>query len=391
MTGSVVRWCCRLIPLWAVGCGVLLLLFPDGLYLWVRLNASVPEIVEEFSRESSRWRDAIAAGLMAIYGAYRVAGFHPCFRTDYRRWLELTPWNSRKSLPLGPIHLVWQDALLLGSLVLFLNGTPYGRLGAAAALLSGYLALLDFSFWITGPWWMVYVILFGLGLAIRLLASPPLALALLVVLCALSMAGLRWALARFPWQTSPAAEYVRRQFAVTAPDRQKPPLEWPYNRLVGVRPERVLPYRDGILLSLLAGWWLYAITSNLTAPHDRANVPPFLFGLVTLVACVTRLALYVVPCWPPISVWGRIRTGRWIIPGYDYVLIAPLCTLLVAAIASPAASLAGSAYNVITYSLATAIVLMIALNVGPSRRRWYLTGHHRFVAWGSSDPTRVRL
>ena len=55
-----------------------------------------------------------------------------------------------------------------------------------------------------------------------------------------------------------------------------------------------------------------------------------LFLYVTVIALVVRLLIYTGPFRPPISLRGRIATGRWVIPGYDYVLLAPLCTLLTA-------------------------------------------------------------
>src|SRR5262245_11459421 len=53
-----------------------------------------------------------------LYAIWRVHGFHPQCRADYQKWLESTPWSSRKSLPLGPIHLVLQDVVIIGLVVL---------------------------------------------------------------------------------------------------------------------------------------------------------------------------------------------------------------------------------------------------------------------------------
>src|SRR5262249_22256928 len=67
----------------------------------------------------------------AMDGLHRVGTFHP-LGTDYGRWLATTPWTSRKPLPLGPVHLAGQDALLL---LLVLAATwPFGELTGAVAL-----------------------------------------------------------------------------------------------------------------------------------------------------------------------------------------------------------------------------------------------------------------
>jgi hypothetical protein len=108
-------------------------------------------------------------------------------------------------------------------------------------------------------------------------------------------------------------------------------------------------------------------------------------------AVLIRLLAYIGPYRPPISFWGRILTGRWIIPGYDYVFLAPLCTLLVALLGWRAALLAGpDHWGIVVYPLATAAVLIVALNMSPSLGQWSLTGHHRIAPWGT-DPQRVKL
>ena len=56
---------------------------------------------------------ALSGFLAAMYAFYRVWTFHPALRPGYCQWLCGTPWTSRKALPLGPVHLVWQDLLLL--------------------------------------------------------------------------------------------------------------------------------------------------------------------------------------------------------------------------------------------------------------------------------------
>ena len=164
---------------------------------------------------------------MAAYGVFRVAAFHPVFRPKYRGWLEQTPWTSRKPLPLGPIHLVWQDVLVLGIVVLALHGTPLGRVWASWAFLLAYLGTLGVSFWLTGPWWMGYLVLFGLGLAVRLVVEPLVALAALVPIYAIAMLGRNMALARFPWHESKIVEAMRRQFRPNSATRRKSTLGWP--------------------------------------------------------------------------------------------------------------------------------------------------------------------
>jgi hypothetical protein len=375
-------------PLWAVVLAAFALAFWEGLYLWLRYWIGAAEA----ARGLLGGRDATAAGIMAAYGVFRAAAFHPLYRPKYRDWLALTPWTADKSLPLGPIHLVWQDVVLGGLLLATLHGTPLGRLWALAAFFLTYLIVLGASFWITGPWWMGYVIAAGLGLAVRLVDWPLVYLGVLVVFYAVSVVGRRMALRRFPWPESEILESLSRQFRPNSAAKRKSLLGWPFGQFAAVPPERKIRRRDGILGPLLAAWSIYAVTSHIAEPEGQKMVPFMIFSYATFPVLLGRLIAYTGPCRPPISLWGRIMTGRWIIPGYDYVLLAPLCMLLIVIVGWVAAMLFGpSPWWTVFYPLATAAVLIVALNMGPSLGRWSLTGRHRIVPWGSNDPQRVKL
>ena len=46
----------------------------------------------------------------AVYGLRRLLPFHPTVARGYADWLAGTPWRPGRPLPLGPPHLVWEDA-----------------------------------------------------------------------------------------------------------------------------------------------------------------------------------------------------------------------------------------------------------------------------------------
>ena len=50
------------------------------------------------------------------YAFHRLWRFHPACNQAYAAWLKSTPWTANKPLPLGPVHWVWQDAVVLGTL-----------------------------------------------------------------------------------------------------------------------------------------------------------------------------------------------------------------------------------------------------------------------------------
>src|SRR5262245_9773041 len=85
--------------------GLMVLAFP--------LGARDPFEMEEIKR-ANRVLVTLAA---AVYGIYRVACFHPAVNPRYFAWLKLSPWQADKPLPMGPVHLVWQDLVVIGTIL----------------------------------------------------------------------------------------------------------------------------------------------------------------------------------------------------------------------------------------------------------------------------------
>ena len=81
--------------------------------------------------------------------------------------------------------------------------------------------------------------------------------------------------------------------------------------------------------------------------------------------------------YPPISIFGRIATGRLIIPGYDNVLIAPLAAFI--ASLSVRYLLILGMPPPLAFAITTFLILLPFLMFGPSLWRWHLVGTHRIV------------
>jgi hypothetical protein len=157
-------------------------------------------------------------------------------------------------------------------------------------------------------------------------------------------------------------------------------------------PHKVLP-RDGFFAPLLAAWWIFAIAWNVPDAEARNMLLllPFLYG--NGFAVVIRMIRYFGGQRPPVSFFGRFTTGRIIIPGYDYALIAPICMVLTAVCGIAIGIKLGPDFHIYVFPLAMALVFAIGLNAGPSLRTWQLTGRHRTIPWdnGKKDPNRVKL
>jgi hypothetical protein len=135
-----------------------------------------------------------------------------------------------------------------------------------------------------------------------------------------------------------------------------------------------------VLLSLLAGWWFYALESLTARDPGMHGAAGLIYFLASAGFIGGRLLHYGVGYGPPISLWGRLWTGRWIMPSYDRIFLAPLC--------GTAAFLSGmilyAAFDVDgpVLALFLTIVVMTSLVMGPRLENWRLTGNHRLTSRG---------
>lgn len=363
------RWMRVVLPWWWQG--LLAVVLPHaacGALLYWLAGGSVDPYV---ARTAHRQALPIVALLAGCYGVYRVAAFHPLARPNYRRWLQSTPWTCRQSLPEGPIHLSGQDAVIVGGLAC--SAAAWDSATAPIVVqvfLTMYAAALGVSLALTGERAHAYATGFGIGLAVRLAQDAPLGLAAAAGTCIVATVGLRRSLARFPWSDVGELWFPPhgKQPATIASEG----LGWPFAAL-GPRSPSTLPARDALLLGALGGWWMHCAGWTMDS-RDTTMVLGFVLGLSPL----ARLLCYLASHLPPISLWGRIRTGRWVIPGYDRVFIAPLAAwaggaLLLLALHSAGVAVEGCAPVVVAFVMAT------VLGLGPGRREWQLTGQHRIV------------
>jgi hypothetical protein len=311
------------------------------------------------------------------HGVFRVLAFHPAFRKGYRTWLESTPWTYRKPLPLGPVELAWEDGLFLGPLIL-LSATlpePHAVQLLCIFLLTNLLAL-TLSFWLTRSWAFGYSTALALGLAVWLWRQPIACLAILTAVYLIAYEGLRRALAGFPWDIRTLPN-LNEDLAKAG--WRKEPCGWPHDRMMGdIVQWRGISRIDALLICMLSGWWFYVLVSLIEEPPARIGLSAAAFSLAMVAAPLARIGIYTTGYASPIGFWGRIWTARWIIPDYDRVFVAPLCAL----IAGPATAVflrACSAPEPIRYTIAAAMVILVATLTPPRLGSWRLTGRHRIV------------
>jgi hypothetical protein len=367
-----------------------MLLPPRGVLLGLALVYVLLESPFWFIR--LRWGVVVApdghpSGLLLIvaavaYGAYRAIGFHPHFRPGYREWLERTPWTHHKPLPAGPAGWVWEDVLMLGLLAAWAwaNRFPDPAQAVTLALMS-YGLILTVSFFPTGAWAYGYASALALGLPVWLWPGPRASLVAAAAANLIVRAGLGRSLANFPWP--PAAECrwwdtLGLEHGLKS-HQSSAVCGWPYDRFFP-RPseQKRIDLADAALLGLLAGWWAFVPCSLIAVPNDRTKTLDLILTGGTGGLVGFRWLLYRAGHAPPIGLWARIATGRWIIPGYDRIFVGPALTLLIPWSCIYAFGRMGIPTDV-ALPAGLALMVFIALASPPSLKSWRLTGKHRLV------------
>jgi hypothetical protein len=355
------------------------------------LAIKIDHLTDEQSRELYGTFPPVTLLAGAIfYAFYRVFAFSPAFQADYRDWLMQTPWRFPQQLPFGPVHLVVQDVLLVGFFAV--AGVPfYGTTALLAVKLFVWVYLLALTFHLgaTREWPATYALGIALGGLVLVWSTHWQFIILAAITYGVAYVGLGRSLERFPWT------FDIRAFTGVLPRPGQYPRQETRSQVLGPPFDQLAPSVDtfrltlphGIVRSLLLGWWVFLILNRIEwallhqkNPEELNSLTPTY--ILTGFLLVGRLIAYEPFRYlSPISLAGRFATGRWIIPAYDRVFLAP--ALMVAAVCLVPRVLigAGIGYPLVN-ALTSSIVASIALTAGPSVRRWILTGGHR-IAMGN--------
>jgi hypothetical protein len=315
---------------------------------------------------------------VAVFGAvafavWRVCALHPIVNQEYRQWLQRVPWTPDRPLPMGSVLPGLFDVVVLAVLC-WMAGWPWPFSPLAPIL--GYLVMSTIAACVisgvTRQRAVLYGLLFALGLSIRLAGNPFLSLAVFAIAFPIVLVGLRRSIEPDRWP-----DYALSLRVLS--EKEKPAskeLGWPFAFLGPKAAPRLVRWPDTLAIALLVGWFLHAILGHFTFDLQESQaLSQLVLGIAPLVALV-RIVGYVVKHAAPISLFGRLLTGRWIIPGYDRVFLASLYTCVAVALAE------GLVYQlnipaVIGQPLVVALGVFLLLSVGPTYRNWQLTGSHR--------------
>jgi hypothetical protein len=311
----------------------------------------------------------------AVFAVCR-AGFHPAHDKGYRNWLKLTPWRPGQALPLGSPTLRWIDVALLSAWALFVRFHAHGNW-----LLPPIVALTAYTFaslaaMATARRWEGLVLCWGLpAMLIPGFDAPQLA-AIAGAMYLLAWRGITQGLRTFPWESEP----VWHKHLAT----------WPWSR-IGPNTIEPTPRRKFagacLLISATLGWCVACILARIGSRAEAADMRRGVFQVCATAAIalpVARWAFYRIGCRPPINFWGRIVKGRWIIPAFDRIYVAPLLLLFTLGAVLVALKLSGLPPPAMAGLFCTA-ALTATFTLPPSMRDWRHTGQFHVVRFGTVD------
>jgi hypothetical protein len=357
--------------------------------LWViqyaagNFNADISRIPEIMSI-----RSGILGTAAAVFALYRLCRFHPAGNLGYAAWLRSSPWTPDKPLPLGPVHIVWQDVVVVGVLAALAQWHDHVNPALPAiafgiAWLAGMTLLLALT-----RTWLPCLCLGFLWPALSLPAMRGLpTLGIFGAIFLVVWYGHRKSLRAFPWWPGRAGAAgsmppararswleveVRIPALAYTPAVQSSDLGWPFQWLSPKTAHAPIPTSTSRALSALFGWWAYCAIVSLELPPSSAVL--LFFGVI---AAFLRLAIYCSGVVPPFNLRGRLASGRIIVPGFDRVWVTPLLVVALATAGGVAVGHAGQWYAAVT-ACTVALLCFALLSGGPTMQAWLLTGQHRY-------------
>jgi len=368
-----------------------------ALSFWV-IEALTPQADGSFSsREefTNVWSSVLilAAG---TYAVFRIWRFHPACNHAYAAWLKLSPWTAERPLPLGPVHPVWQDAVVAGVFA-FLAFAHAHINPLVPVMASGFVYLVGMTGVIayTRMFASLTALLF-LWPAMLLPALEGWPVALLVVgILVVIWHGYKKGLSAFPWaflesSSRSNASVLTVQIKVrnpVEPSSESPTasVAWPLSVLSPKLRCYSISTVNSLIVSAVIAWWAFCLIMRFEIQLSSGAILS-----MTIFAAAIRLTFYCYGITTPFNFFGRIASGNIIIPGFDKILLTPFAAVLVAIAGGVIIRRSGS-YHALVEALVIAVICSVLLIGGPRLRDWNLTGRHRFRTPSRATANKQKL
>lgn len=358
----------------------------------------------------------------SVYGNARLGWSHPLEKYAYGNWLNTTPWAAGDRLPFGSPYLNRND---IAFVLAIWGGSPSPTSATlivlGLAFIGGYvLRALGTAQRYDDPVLPLGMFIAG-GVAVAFSFGPqgptivPF-LAAVVMVLALSQLSIRRLLGRFnelvllpSWIKIPRGK--RR--AAVAKDRYGSPWAQLLDDLDGEeKPSGWRACAIGVLfltaccevLRMRAVAWADTLNNETVLELSKdayGRIGELTYFLIKISHAENNSGLWSVvaltPAWmvlmlsvplsiavllgsngAPISLLGRIATGRLYLPKYDIVWLAPVTACFVYTLGMLLGYAAGASI-VVAMGLSIAAAIACYEWLSPSRLEWRLTGHHRII------------
>jgi hypothetical protein len=382
------------------------------------VDMGLPTPIEEQVGEAAGWQRIVVLVLAALYMFFRAFMFHPLHDPAYRNWLYLRPHDSERAFIAGPAYLVWQDAIVVGLLCagmgligsepdefmispLLIGCVAYALIAALLLMLTGTFAPMIICFFVMSLhiWAVELLIRFNEAVALGWVCALDIGLALYF------SNAIRRSLRQFPWNIFDTAQSTQGRIDPQSQLKRIQLLRG-FLRLsdqegqLGVDrsvlasshfqlcPLEQKPCYSGgrvVVSVLLMGWMCFSVMWLMRGLLVDTGVPSEIPGMAGLFAALVRVCVYRSGMRPPISLAGRLATGRWVIPGYDRMYVAPLLAAMAAWLLPGILASAGAPVYV-GLPATTMLATWCLIGMGPSLYEWRLTATARVA-----EPLNIRV
>jgi hypothetical protein len=342
-----------------------------GFILFLHAWAALAKIFGNDYQDAYETASVVILAAAMVYAGFRAVYFNPIENRRYGAWLAYSAWDSSKPMPLGPMELAWQDVAIVVLLTLLFPPVVLSRAAVPTAFLLVYCVGSAYSQARSGIYWSSYGVSFLAGCFIIAIFSPWARLAIAAAMYGACWLERRWLLGRFPFE----GERGEPLLSSWRMDERSTTLGWPMPPVEDLG-WRWIRHRDAALVGAMTAWLIFCATYHFRElPEFDEGIRRVLYYVVAITV-VARLWIYLFGYPPPISLFGRIATGRFIIPKYDVVFVAPLAAAVIALLFNDLATRAEIAPLVAT-PIACGVVTWLALALPPRRIEWIYTGGHR--------------
>lgn len=147
------------------------------------------------------------------------------------------------------------------------------------------------------------------------------------------------------------------------------------------------PAYHRLLDALLAGGWTFSFAHHIYWENmsDVVMLQPLVLSVCAVPCAWWRLSRYVSGAKSPLTLVGRLGTGRLVIPGYDRLFAFPIAGILAPWVLVPGLHLLG-VNQALNLALCVAVCWHLLFNSSPRPKNWILTGRYR-VEFGTSRST----